>query len=86
MTSRTTILDLDLRKILSKLEQRYEVKLPRTVLAVDYGEHNDLYIRFRHVERPVGEPSNDGLVVFFYEDHGDHAVAVEILELSQLFQ
>ncbi len=83
MTSRTTILDLDLRKILSKLEQRYKVKLPRTVLAVDYGEHNDLYLRFRHVEKPVGEPSKDGLAVFFYEDHGDQAVAVEILDLGQ---
>jgi hypothetical protein len=86
MTSRTTILDLDLRKILSKLEQRYKVKLPRTVLAVDYGEHDDLYLRFRHVEKPVGEPSEDGFAVFFYEDHGDQVVAVEILDLSQLLQ
>ena len=64
MTSRTTILDLDLRKILSKVEQRYEMKLPRSVLAVDYGEHGDLYVRFRHVEKPIGEPSKDGLAVF----------------------
>ena len=37
MTSRT-ILDLDLRKILSKIEKAYGIKLPRSVLAVDYGE------------------------------------------------
>ena len=86
MTSRTTILDLDLRKILSIVEQRYKVKLPRSVLAVDYGEHNDLYIRFRHVEKPVGEPSKDGLVVFFYEDHGNQMVSVEILYLTELME
>ena len=83
MTSKT-ILDLDLRKILSRVEQRYGVKLPRSVLAVDYGERNDLYIRFRHVEKPVGEPTKDGLAVFFYEDHGNQVVAVEILGLTQL--
>ncbi len=86
MTSRTTILDLDLRKILSKVEQRYEMKLPRSVLAVDYGEHGDLYVRFRHVEKPIGEPSKDGLAVFFYGDHGNQLVAVEILELNQLLK
>ena len=67
MTSRT-ILDLDLRKILSRLEKRYKVRLPRNVLAVDYGERGDLFIRFRHVERPVGEPAEDGLA---HADAGD---------------
>jgi hypothetical protein len=86
MTSKTTILDLDLRKILSRVEQRYEVTLPRTVQAVDYGEHDDLYIRFRHAEKPVGEPSKDGLAVFFYEEHGGQTVAIEILDLSRLLQ
>ena len=83
MTSRT-ILDLDLRKILSRVEQRYKVKLPRNVQAVDYGEHSDLYIRFRHVEKPVGEPTKDGLAIFFYNDHNNQPVAVEILDLARL--
>jgi len=85
VTSRT-ILDLDLRKILSMVEQRYNVKLPRRVQAVDYGERSDLYIRFRHVEKPVGEPTKDGLAIFFYENHGDQAVAVEVLDLTRLMQ
>lgn len=85
MTSRT-ILDLDLRKILSRIEQAYGVRLPKGVLAVDYGERNDLYIRFRHVEKPVGEPTDDGLLIFFYDDHGGGAVGVEILDLSRLLQ
>ena len=81
MTSRT-ILDLDLKKVLSKLELRYKLKLPRAVLAVDYGERGDLYIRFKHVDRPVGEPAEDGLAIFFYEDGSDRPVAAEILELK----
>ena len=85
MTSRT-ILDLDLRKILSKVERKYKVKLPRGVLAVDYGERNDLYIRFRHVEKPVGEPTEDGLLIFFYDDHDDGTAGVEILDLNRLMQ
>jgi hypothetical protein len=94
MTSRT-ILDLDLKKILSKIEKKYRVKLSRNVQAVDYGSERrsggDLYIRFRHVEKPVGEPTEDGLVVLFYderEDHGsgDQAVAVEVLDLNRLMR
>lgn len=51
-----TILDLDLKMILSKVESRYGISLPRGVLTVDYGERGDLYIRFKHVEKPVGNP------------------------------
>ena len=83
MTSRT-ILDLDLREILSKVERKYKVKLPKGVLAVDYGERNDLYIRFRHVDQPVGEPTEDGLLIFFYDDHDDGMAGVEILDLNRL--
>ncbi len=51
---------------------------------MDYGERGDLYIRFKHVEIPVGEPSEDGLVVFFYED--SEVVAVEILDQAELMR
>lgn len=86
MTSRT-ILDLDLKKVLSAVERKYKVKLPKSVLAVDYGDRGDLYIRFKHVEEPVGEPSEDGLAIFFYEDDGgSRAVAVEVLDLNRLMR
>ena len=81
-----TILDLDLKKILSKVESRYGVSVPREVLAVDYGERGDLYIRFKHVEKPVGAPTDDGLAVFFYEEEGTRPVAVEIMDLNRLTQ
>ncbi len=85
MTSRT-ILDLDLRRIITILESRYKVRLPRRVLAVDYSDRGDLYIRFRHVEMPIGEPAEDGLAIFFYEGDGRQVVAVEVLDLSSLVQ
>jgi hypothetical protein len=62
------------------------VRLPRTVLAVDYGERGDLYLRFKHVERPVGEPSKDGLVIFFHKGNDGQIVAIEIMDQAQLMR
>ena len=79
-----TILDLDIKGLLSKLEKRYRVKLPRSVVALEYGEKDDLYVRFKHVDNPLSEPSKDGLVIFFFEDGGTKPVAVEILDVNKL--
>jgi len=57
------------------------VKLPRKVVAVDFGSKGDLYVRFKHVPKPTGDPTNDGLVVFFYED-GDSLVGLELLDVE----
>ena len=56
--------------------------MPRTVVAVDYGRRGDLYVRFKHVAKPIGSPAGDGLVLFFYED-GQRIVAVEIMDVSR---
>ena len=82
ITSPKTILDIDLKKVIKKVENRYKVKLPRKVIAVDYSEEGDLYIRFKHVEKPIGEPSNDFNVIFFY-GNGNGIVALEIRDLKQ---
>ncbi len=81
ITGPETILDLDLRKILAKVEAKYGIQLPRKVLAVDFNPEGDLYVRFKHVDKPVGEASQDGLVVFFYED-GDGIVGLELLDIE----
>jgi hypothetical protein len=47
---------------------------------VDYGERDDLYIRFKIVRKPVGEPSDDFRVIFFYDD--GKVVGLEILHLK----
>jgi len=49
------------RKVLERVEKRYGLKLPRKVVTVDYGcDVGDLFVRFRHVERMEGEPTEDG--------------------------
>ncbi len=74
---------MDIKKILSSIEERYHIKLPRRVIALEYSERGDLYIRFKHFEKPIGEPTKDGLTIFFYEDSKD-IVAVEILDLKKI--
>jgi hypothetical protein len=68
-----------LSKILAKVEAKYGVSLPRKVVAVDFGSKGDLYVRFKHVQKPVGEATDDGLAVFFYKD-GRRPVAIELLD------
>ncbi|MGA3110386.1 MAG: hypothetical protein ABSD99_13220 [Candidatus Bathyarchaeia archaeon] len=81
ITTPETILDLDLRKILAKVGAKYRIQLPSKVLAVDLNPDGDLYIRFRHVDKPVGEASQDGMAVFFYGD-GEGIVGLELLDLN----
>ena len=50
-------------------------------MALDYGRKGDLYIRFRHSEKPLGEPEKDGLAIFFYE--GKSIVAVELMDVDK---
>ena len=72
---------MDLRKILGNVESKYGIQLPRKVLAVDFNPKGDLYVRFKHVDKPIGEASKDGLAVFFYED-GDTIVGLELLDIE----
>jgi hypothetical protein len=66
---------------LAKVEAKYGVKFPRKVVAVDFGSKGDLYVRFKHVAKPIGEATNDGLAVFFYDD-GQSPVALELLDVE----
>ncbi len=69
-----------MKSILKKIESRYKVRLPKKVVMVDYGERDDLYIRFKIVRKPIGEPSDDSRVIFFYDD--GKIVGLEILHLK----
>ncbi|MCJ7457056.1 hypothetical protein MUP07_10030 [Candidatus Bathyarchaeota archaeon] len=66
---------------MAKVEAKYGVKLPRKVVAVDFGSKGDLYVRFKHVAKPIGEATNDGLAVFFYDD-GRSPVGLELLDVE----
>ena len=73
-----------MRKVLEKVEKRYGLKLPRKVVTVDYGDDvGDLFVRFRHVERMEGEPTEDGRVIVHYDERGRIA-AVEITNITTL--
>ena len=51
---------------------------------VDYGERDDLYIRFKDVDKPIGEPSEDFKVIFFYDKN--KIVALEIRDVKDFMQ
>ena len=79
-----TLLDIDVRNVLEKVEKRYGVKLPRKVVTVDYGDDiGDLFVRFRHVGHTDGEPTEDGRVIVYYDKRGK-VVAVEITDITTL--
>jgi len=66
------------------VERKYDLRLPRKVMMVDYGDDvGDLYVRFKHAEKPQGEPTADGRVIVYY-DHEDDIAAIEILDISKL--
>lgn len=64
---------------MAKVETKYGVKLPRKVVAVDVGSKGDLYVRFEHVPKPIGEATDDGLAILFYENE-HRLVGVELLD------
>lgn len=66
---------------MTRVEAKYGVQLPRKVLAIDFNPKGDLYVRFKHVDKPIGEASQDGLVVFFYEN-GESIVGLELLDIE----
>ena len=73
-----------MRQVLEKTEKKYCLKLPRTVIAIDYGEDiGDLFIRFRNAESTEGEPTDDGRVIIHYDKKGKIA-ALEIMDLTAL--
>ena len=55
-----TLLDIDVRSVLERVEAKYGVRLPRRVITIDYGgDVGDLFVRFRHAEYAEGEAAED---------------------------
>ncbi len=70
--------------MLEQTERKYSLKLPRTVITVDYDENaGDLYIRFKNADTTEGEPTSDGKVIVHYNKKGKIA-AVEIGDITNL--
>ena len=70
--------------MLEQVEAKYGLKLPRTVITIDYDEDiGDLYIRFKNVDTTEGEPTSDGKTIIHYDKKGKIA-AVEITDITAL--
>lgn len=70
--------------MLEQIESKYCLKLPRTVITIDYDEDiGDLYIRFKNAETTEGEPTNDGKAIVHYDKKGKIA-AIDITDISKL--
>jgi hypothetical protein len=79
-----SLLDIDVDDVLERVKKKYDLRLPRKVVAVDYGEDvGDLFVRFKIVDRTEGEPTKDGKVVVHYDKKGRIA-AVEVTDLSSI--
>jgi len=72
------------KKVLEGLEKKYQLKLPRKVITVDYGDDvGDLFIRFKHAKHTEGESTEDGKVILHY-DEKENIVAIEILDITTI--
>lgn len=79
-----TLLNIDVRKVLERVKEKYGLKLPRKVVTVNYGDDvGDLFVRFRHLDHAEGEPTADGKVIVYYDKQG-RMVAIEITNITTL--
>ena len=70
--------------MLEQIEAKYGLKLPRTVITIDYDEDvGDLYIRFKNADTTEGEPTSDGKTIIHYGKKGKIA-AIEITDITAL--
>jgi uncharacterized protein YuzE len=70
--------------VLEQIEAEYNLKLPRTVITIDYDKAiGDLYIRFKNADTTEGEPTRDGKVIMHY-DKKEKIAAVEITDITRL--
>jgi uncharacterized protein YuzE len=70
--------------VLEQIEMKYDLKLPRTVITIDYDEDiGDLYIRFKNADITEGEPTSDGKTIVHYNKKGK-IIAIEITDITAL--
>jgi uncharacterized protein YuzE len=69
--------------MLEQIEAKYDLKLPRKVITINYDEDIGLYIRFKNAETIEGEPTNDGKTIIHYDKKGKIA-AIEITDITAL--
>ncbi|MCC5998656.1 MAG: hypothetical protein LM573_06220 [Thermofilum sp.] len=85
----TSLLDLDLRKILDLIERKYSIKLPKKVIEVYLNDTHDLlFVRFKEpqgIETGESLPTRAIATIFIEEKTGE-ITALEIVGLSDLLE
>jgi len=79
-----SLLEINLKEVIERVEQRYGVRLPRKIVMVDYGEDvGDLFIKFSHEKIVDGEITQDGITIMHYGEN-NKLVAIEITDITKL--
>lgn len=79
-----SLLYIDLGDVLSRVEERYSLALPRRVFKASYNKRTrTLLIRFRRGKPVYEDVTWDGLVTVYYGGSGG-IVAVEVLDVAEL--
>ncbi|MEM0004710.1 MAG: hypothetical protein QXE10_01930 [Desulfurococcaceae archaeon] len=84
-----SLLDLDLKALLDRLESRTGVRLPWRVVEIYLDEEHDLlFIRFKEPRKTeVGEPLElKSIVTLFTDEESGEVTAIEVIGLSKLLE
>jgi imidazole glycerol phosphate synthase subunit HisF len=85
----TSLLEVDIEKLLMGIERKCSVKLPRRVIEVYLDvDHDMLFIRFKEPDKTeVGEPlETKAIATLFTEEGTDEITALEIIGVSELLK
>jgi hypothetical protein len=84
-----SLLEIDLERLLSSIEEKFGMKLPRRVIEVCLNvEHDMLFIRFKEPSNTeVGEPLEiKAIATLFTEEETNEITALEIIGISELLK
>jgi RNase adaptor protein for sRNA GlmZ degradation len=84
-----SLLEIDLKKLLSNIEEKFGMKLPRRVIEVYLdAKHDMLFIRFKETSKTeVGEPlQTKAIVTLFSDEESNEITALEIIRISELLK
>jgi hypothetical protein len=84
-----SLLEIDLEKLLSNIEEKFGIKLLRRVIEVYFDvKHDMLFIRFKKTSKTeVGEPlQTKAIVTLFSEEESNEITALEIIGISELLK
>lgn len=80
----SSLLYIDLGDVLTRVEERYGLVLPRRVVTANYNKYTKtLLIRFRRSEPVYEDVTEDGLVIVQY-GRSRKIVAIEVLDVTRL--